>query len=274
MTNRINHLAQRLRNKESLIGIYYGYPAEGILETIGPGWDFVWIDGQHGQLSFDGALRAVRAASWLGLETVLRVPTHDPGLLAQYADTAPSAMMIPQVDSAEMASAVVRALRFPPQGNRSYGGRRVIDVHGHGYYRSYEPLIVAQIESRIGLENVKPIVEVDGIDGLFLGGDDLKLSLGLPIETSTAENDSLQVARCKIAQIAQAARKWSGTSIAVGDLPAHIEMGYQLLAIGSDAGFLRHGSRQALDEGRRILRKSLTEDSTERGRIQTASNAH
>ena len=72
MTSRKNHLAQGLRDNEPLLGVYYGYPAEGILETIGPGWDFVWIDGQHGQFSFDGALRAVRTASGLGLETSFR----------------------------------------------------------------------------------------------------------------------------------------------------------------------------------------------------------
>ncbi|QDT00403.1 HpcH/HpaI aldolase family protein [Adhaeretor mobilis] len=272
MTSRTNQLSERLRNKEPLLGFYYGYPAEGILETIGPGWDFVWIDGQHGQLSFGDALSAVRAASWLGLETVLRVPTHDPGLLSQYADTAPSAMMIPQVDSAEMATAIVRALRFPPQGNRSYGGRRVIDVNGHDYYRSSEPLIMAQIESRIGLKNVEQIVAVDGIDGLFFGCDDFKLSLGLPIETCAAENESIQIARGNTARAAQSADKWSGTSIGVSELSAHLDMGYQLLAIGSDVGFLRQGSRQALNEGRSILHKSSAEESADGDRVQTASN--
>lgn len=264
MTSSKNRLAQRLRNKDHLLGIYYGYPAEGILETIGPGWDFVWIDGQHGQFSFESALHAVRAASWLGLETVLRVPTHDPGLLAQYADTAPSAIMIPQVDSEEMAKAIVRALRFAPNGKRSYGGRRPIDVHGHDYYRSCEPLILVQIETRAGLDNVQRIAGVNGVDGLFLGCDDLKLSLGLPIETCAAENDLLQAARLETARCAQAAGKWSGTSIDVSELSSHIKMGYQLLAVGSDVGFLRQGSRQALDVGRRVLKGSATGESAVR----------
>jgi 2-keto-3-deoxy-L-rhamnonate aldolase RhmA len=158
-----NRLAHLLQERRALLGVTHCYAAEGILETIATGWDFVWIDGQHGQFNFESALRAVRIASGMGLETVLRVPTHDPGLLGLYADTGASALMIPLVDSPQMAAEVVRALRFPPHGNRSFGGRRVIDAHGRDYCRTREPLVVAQIESADGVKN-----------------DDMKLHLAFP----------------------------------------------------------------------------------------------
>ena len=247
-----NRLATLLQAGAPLLGLYHGYSAEGILETIGPGWDFIWIDGQHGQFSIDGALRAVRTASAIGSETMLRVPTHDAGLLAQYADTAASAIMVPQVDSAEMAARAVRALRFPPLGNRSFGGRRAVDAHGRDYYRSREPLIVAQIESKQAWENVEQIAAVDGIDVLFFGADDMKLSLGMPIETPLGESEVLLRAQRETAAAARAAGKWCGTGIVeASSVPAMFEKSYQMLVIGADVRFLRMGAKQCLEDGQR-----------------------
>lgn len=249
-----NTFSRRLREGDALLGLYNGYPAEGILEAIGPGWDFVWIDGQHGQFSVESALRAVRTASALKLETVLRAPSHDPGLLGQYADTNASAVMIPQVDTRATAAAVVAALRFPPRGKRSFGGRRPIDVHGRDYYLSCEPAVIVQIESREGLENVDSIATTDGVDALFFGGDDMKLSLGLPVNTVIHESDLLVEAQRSVAAAARAAGKACGVPVAnPDDLRDALGLGYRLLACGGDIGFLRTGSRQALEQSRRVL---------------------
>jgi 4-hydroxy-2-oxoheptanedioate aldolase len=258
-------LATRLRNGEALLGLANCYPAEGILETIGRGWDFVWIDGQHGQFSWENALRGVQVASGLGLESVLRVPTHDAGLLGLYADTAAAALMIPMVDTAAMAAEIVHALRFPPLGSRSFGGRRVIDVHGRDYHRSREPLVVAQIESASGLKHVEAIAAVEGVDVLFFGADDMKLHLGISMDTPLRESEELLAAQQAMAQAAQAAGKWSGcVAIDPRDLKIALEQGCRLIAAGADVRFLRVGSQQALEEGRRIVSQvaSSTNSST------------
>jgi 2-keto-3-deoxy-L-rhamnonate aldolase RhmA len=249
-----NRLANLLQERKVLLGVTHCYAAEGILETIASGWDFVWIDGQHGQFDIESALRAVRAASGMGLETVLRVPTHDPGLLGLYADTGTSALMIPLVDTPTMAADVVRALRFPPHGNRSFGGRRVIDVHGRDYCRTREPLVVAQIESASGLKNVEAIAAVEGVHVLFFGADDMKLHLGVPLDTPLRESETLLAAQRATAEASRSAGKWCGCVAAdPRDLKSALEQGYQLVAVGADVRFLRNGSRQALEEGRRVV---------------------
>ncbi len=257
MTKTSNQrLPALLKEGRPLLGLYHAFSAEGVLELIGPGWDFIWIDGQHGQFSIDSAMRAVRTASFLGLETVLRVPSHDAGLLGQYADTAASALMIPQVDTPQAAAAVVEALRFPPQGKRSFGGRRPVDLHGRDYYLSCEPAVVAQIESREGLENAGRIAETDGVDALFFGADDLKLSLGLPVNTPLHESEVLVNARREVADAARAAGKSCGLPVAdPGELREALELGYRLISCGGDVGFLRTGSRRGLEESRRVADK-------------------
>jgi 4-hydroxy-2-oxoheptanedioate aldolase len=249
-----NRLTETLRAGRVMIGIYHGYPAESILETIGSGWDFVWIDAQHGQFSIDSALRSVRTTSQVGLESVLRVPSHDAGLLGLYADTAASAIMAPQVDSEEQARAIVEALRFPPKGHRSFGGRRPVDVHGRQYFLEHEPAIIAQIESASALEVVDEIARVDGIDGLFFGADDMKLSMGLGIEATIADDDQLQEAQRSIADAALAAGKWCGMPAAdEHTFRLAVGLGYQLLSCGGDVLFLRNGARQALERSKQML---------------------
>jgi 4-hydroxy-2-oxoheptanedioate aldolase len=253
MSTEQNPLSQRLDEKAVLVGLCHTYPAEAILETIGSGWDFVWIDGQHGQLSWDYILRAVRTASRLELPAVVRVPTHDPGWLGMYADTAADAVMVPMVNSASEARNVVQALRFPPAGQRSFGGRRPIDLHSRGYFRTHEPLVIVQIETSAGLANVKQIAEVEGVDALFFGADDIKLQMGIPIDTPVAESGPLREAQQQVADAARDAGKVCGCVAEARALATVAKLGYQLVAAGADVGFLRTGSRQALDEARRSL---------------------
>lgn len=86
---RVNRLMDRLRAGQMVAGLVNTYPASGIIEGMCSGWDFVWIDGQHGQISYEAALHAVQAARATGVDAILRVPGHEPGILGQYADLAP-----------------------------------------------------------------------------------------------------------------------------------------------------------------------------------------
>ncbi len=151
-----------------------------LIETIGPMWDFLWIDGQHGPFSYDSALTAVRTTDLVGTDSLLRVPGQEHSLLGLYADMLPSAMMVPVVNTPEQAKAVVDATRFPPLGNRSYGGRRPIDFLGRDYYMGEGLVLVLQIETPEAVENAAAIAALEGVDALFLGADDLKIQLGVP----------------------------------------------------------------------------------------------
>jgi 2-keto-3-deoxy-L-rhamnonate aldolase RhmA len=107
------------------------------------------------------------------------------------------------------------------------------------------------------LDEVERIAAVDGIDIIFPGMDDLKLSFGLPLDSAIATTEPLAAARRKIAVAARNADKWAGCGIVD---PAHLlswaGLGYQLVAIASDVGFLRTGARKALEGARSSLTKS------------------
>ena len=250
-------LRQRLESGEVLLGVANGYPCPAIIETIGRGWDFVWIDSQHGQYFHDAAIHAVRAADAAGVDTLLRVPCQEPGMMGLYMDMLPSALMVPMVNTAEQAAAVVDAVRFPPLGNRSFGGRRPIDYLGRSYYQGPGPVVVVQIETPQAVENAEEIIALEGVDGLLLGPDDLKIQLGLPIDTPWLESAPLRDAMRHVAEAARNAGKYAG-GIAPSQeaLRETIEMGFQLVVGGGDVPFLRAAAQERLAALREVLRST------------------
>lgn len=249
---RPNIMFDRLRKGEVLLGLCNMYPAAGIIEGMCAGWDFVWIDGQHGELSYDSILHAMHASGTARIETLVRVPSQEGGVLGMYADLAPSAIMVPMVNNVEEAKRVVYGLRFPPLGERSYGGRRVIDLDGRDFYRERELLVVAQVETLESVSNVDAIINTNGIDALFFGPDDMKVRMGLPINTAINENDQLRNAMQKTVDACRKAGKIAGC---VGATPAAAkmaaEMGYQILIGGGDIAFLRVAAADRLVELRK-----------------------
>ena len=234
---------QRLKNDECMIGLAINYPAAGIIETIGRIWDFLWLDGQHGQISQDQMLSLVRTADMVGVDSLVRVPGRETGIVGPYADMIPSALMIPMINTPEDAAAAVDAAKFPPLGSRSFGGRRPIDMMDRHYYRGKEPVLVAQIETPQALENIRAIAQTDGIELLMLGPDDLKTNLGLAINSPLLETPALLDALKKVAEAAHDTGKLAACIAPTPEMTQHaLGLGYRLFIGGADFLFLRDGS--------------------------------
>jgi 4-hydroxy-2-oxoheptanedioate aldolase len=247
-------MRNRLADGDVLLGLANTYPSAAIIESVGALWDFVWIDGQHGQFTFDNVLASVRTADLVGVASVLRVPSPEYGVIGLYADTLPAAVMAPLVSNARMAAAVIDALRFPPLGNRSFGGRRPIDVVGRRYHETHEPVSIVQIETPEAVEKAAEIAGVDGVDVLFLGVEDLKIRLGLPIETSVLESEQLLKAMAAVAQATKRVGKAAGCLAMQPELfRQSVKLGYQLIVGGSDRSMLHDGSQQRIKAFRDLL---------------------
>jgi 2-keto-3-deoxy-L-rhamnonate aldolase RhmA len=185
--------------------------------------------------------------------SLVRVPGHEYGILGPIADLDPTAIMVPMVNTLEQAQEVVRGLRFPPLGERSFGGRRMIDHHGREYYHTRELMVVAQIETLEAVENAEKIAAVDGIDALFFSPDDMKVGMGLPINTVPAEHPRLREAMEHTARAARAAGKAvAGVAVSPEAVQAARSMGYQMFAAGADVAFLRMAAAARLAELRDV----------------------
>ena len=237
---RPNILFDQLRDGKVSLGLALMYKDAGLVEGMyREGWDWIWIDGQHGQLSYDGCLAAVRASEAVGLETIVRAPGHEYGIIGPMLDLAPSGIMIPMVNNAEEARNIVNATRFPPLGNRSYGGRRVYDMDGTDYYKEREMIVIAQIETVEAVKNAEEIINTDGIDLLLFSADDMRIQMGLPVTSAIDENPELWEAMVKVAKVAKDAGKFSGcAAFNASWLQKVVALGYQLIIGGSDIYFI------------------------------------
>ena len=244
---------QKLKSGQVVLGVSITYPAPGMLEIFGAGWDWTWIDGQHGQLDYRTILECVRVSDAMGLAPVVRVPGHEYGIIGPMIDLRPSGIMVPMVDTAEQARQVVKAARFPPLGKRSYGGRRIRDLEGVDYFRTAntEMLVLAQIETPEAVAHAEAIAATPGVDALFLGADDLKIRLGLPGTLSVTDSDALIRAMEQTSRAAKNTGKFAGcVALNVPTLSLAISQGYRIIAGGGDVPFFREVAGKKLKEFR------------------------
>lgn len=120
-------IRQLLLGNVSRLGLMMTYPAPGIVERIGADWDWIWIDGQHGQFGYSELLAMVRAADLVQRPSLVRVPSLDAGTIGQVLDIGADGVIIPCINMVAQAEVAVQAAKFAPMGERSYGGRRLAD---------------------------------------------------------------------------------------------------------------------------------------------------
>jgi len=162
------------------------------------------------------------------------------------------------VNTAEDARAIVQSAHFPPLGNRSFGGRRVIDLRGRDYATDTEnhPLVIAQIETMEAMENIGRIGAVEGIDVLFFGPDDIKLSSSIQINTPIHSPEVAPLVR-KFAASCKDCGKHSMTIAATDEaLSLVLQIGIDIIVVTADVLMVAEVSAAAVDMINRA-RKSL-----------------
>lgn len=253
-----NTLKTRLKccAQEMLIGSLVSVPSPEVAEIMARvGFDYLWIDVEHGPADFVAAQHMIQATGDR-CASLIRVPDKDEVWLKKALDTGCDGVIVPQIQSAEEAKAVVDACLYPPEGRRSVGITR---AHAYGMaFQDYVEtankhlLIVLQVEHVAGVRHIEAIVQVPGIDVILVGPYDLSGSLNL---LGQVDHPTVQE---HIAVVRQAcAEAGVTTGIFVADVPAAkraIDQGFQLIALGMDAAFLWQGAGEALKEVRKNLR--------------------
>ena len=177
-----------LAERRPLLGLFINFAAPAIVEMAGYiGYDFVFIDAEHGPQDCETCEHMVRAAESAGIVPIIRLPYPEPNLINRYLDTGAMGVLVPHVSSAEVARAVVDAARYYPQGHRGAGARTRAGDFGftrsgadYAAWANAETLVLGILEDD-GLDaNLPEILKVEGFDGFVIGPSDLAQSLGLP----------------------------------------------------------------------------------------------
>lgn len=250
-----------------LLGMGVMYPSVGALERIGPDWDWIWLDAQHGDLDYRDVMSLIRAANLIGRPVLVRVPAHDAAWIGKVLDGGAAGVIIPMVESVAEAQALVRAAKFPPLGNRSYGGRRIIDCLGRGYYRTanQDTLLILQVESKEMVAKVGELVAIEGVDGIFLGPDDLLVRDGQDVDTP---KNPASLGK-QYETVVEACRRHGKLSMGHATTDASQAMarqyGYDLVIGGGDVAFLASGSKTAVGKLRAYLNTPALADESRGG---------
>lgn len=149
------------------------------------GFDAVWLEGEHGNVTWDRIGDLGRAAELWGMAALLRVRTLDPTLIVRGLSLGAHGIVIPQVTTADEAGVAVAASRFAPEGRRGVTrGRRSYrpaDADGpddHFAAENANAVVVVQLEDPEGLSNIDQITAVEGLDVVFVAPNDLAQSMG------------------------------------------------------------------------------------------------
>lgn len=240
-----NSLKARLAAGETLFGCWVGMTSAYAAEIVGhAGFDWVLIDGEHAPNDLPSLVSQVQVLDPMPPEVVVRLPMAEPWLIKQVLDAGVRNLLIPMVNSADDARAIVRAMRYPPRGMRGVGhalGRASRFGLDAAYQETADDglCLVVQIESGAAVDALDDILAVDGVDAAFVGPADLGADMGLD-QGSEALNRVVETTLRRI----RASGKPAGI-IALDDsvIARHLNDGASLVAVAVDVLTLSHGLR-------------------------------
>src|ERR1700730_211428 len=182
-------LRRRLLGGDTLYGLVIKPPAPAPVEMCAAaGFDFAFIDGEHGSGETLEWEHHVRAAESFGMPAVVRVGSHQPAEILGALDIGAAGIIVPHVNTKSEAEAIVRAAHYPPIGRRGLatttraGRHAFCHLKEHLRFAEENTLIVVQVEDPEAIEHVEEIASVPYVDCLFIGPTDLSLGLGYPGE--------------------------------------------------------------------------------------------
>jgi 4-hydroxy-2-oxoheptanedioate aldolase len=218
----------------------------------GAGWDSVTLDAQHG-LYDDRSIRdCLHALADKSPRRLVRVPWNDPAQLMRALDLGADGVIAPMIDSVAEAEALAMACWYPPRGRRSFGPGLAAIRAGSRPYEAYaaDIQVWAMIETRGGFDAVEAIAAVDGVTGLFVGPNDLALSLGLP-SGSNREEPQMLAAFERIVAAARAAGKQSGIFCTKSAYARRMaDLGFDLVTVAGDSALMQAAAEAAVAQMR------------------------
>jgi 4-hydroxy-2-oxoheptanedioate aldolase len=245
-------LARRLRAGDQIVCGWVGMPDPLIAESVSrTGFDAVLLEAQHGLHDTGSLMRSIAAIAFAGVPALVRIPVADNATASRVLDMGAEGIVAPMVNSAADARALVAATKYPPVGERSWGPSRAMALRGTQQQQHLEAenatsVIFAMIETREALDAVDQIAAVDGIDGLFLGPNDLSLTLSRGAQLAPSDS-SLSGPFGRIAEAARKAGKIPAVYAATPERGRYFRsLGFQFIALGSDQAYLANGAKAML----------------------------
>ena len=223
------------------------------------GFDWLFLDMEHGTMSLDACAQISAAALDAGIAPIARVPNGQYSIATRALDNGAMGIVMPHVDSAAEAREVVERLKYPPVGHRSVGGwgphyqLQTLSTGDAVTALNAANLTVVMLETPVAIANAAEIAAVPGVDVLLIGSNDLCAEMGIPGDFGS---DRLAGAYATMISACQQYGKFPGMAGIYNEaiMPRYIGMGARFILSGQDASFMLAGAQARTG----FLRKTLS----------------
>lgn len=242
-----NVFKQALASRTRQIGCWMCFAEASAAEMMGTaGFDWLVIDGEHAPNDIPLIRDQLAALSGSASAPVVRLPCDETWMIKQALDVGAQTLLIPMVETAEQAAAIVKASRYPPDGIRGMGATaarasRFGEITDYAVSANSEIAIIVQVETVRGMQNIDAIASTEGVDGVFIGPADLSADMGFPGNSAAPE---VVAEMQRAADAITGAGKSAGTlALADNTAEAYFDMGYTFVAVGIDVVMLIQQAR-------------------------------
>ena len=244
-------LKKRLEKRQVTVGAWITMSDPAVAEIMASaGFDWLAVDMEHSALSFDQAQNLIRTVELSGVPPLVRVMKNDPDLIKRFMDAGAHGVIVPHVNTKQDAERAVSAVKYPPMGTRGVGLARgqkySLDLDSYLAWNRAESIVIVQIEHIEAVENLREIMDVEGVDGFIVGRYDLSGSLGKP---GAFDDPEVKDALKRIGRIAKEEGYLYGEHSVTTDpneVVRKIEDGCSFIGFGVDFLFLGESCRKGL----------------------------
>ena len=238
----------RLRQRQTLLGTIVSSTDPAMAEVLAEcGFDWLFIDAEHGPHETTDLLPVLRAVDHR-IPCVVRVPAPEEIPIKKALDIGAAGIIAPQTNTVEQVESVVRFCRYSPQGSRGVGLARATKygLRLTEYVGSANDLVsvIVQAEHIDAVENIESIVNVKGVDAVFIGPYDLSASMGKMGEvTAPSVIEAIDHVTCVCDAAGMPLGIFGATAQSV---KPYVDRGYSLIASGVDVLMMAHAAKRML----------------------------
>lgn len=250
-----NRAKELLQGGKPAFGVLIQLPSAPVAEVLArAGFDWLWIDMEHGPLSLETVYSMIQATSGTETVPIVRVPWNLHWLAKPVLDMGAMGIIMPLVTTKEEATQAVKALRYPPEGVRGFGPslaalRWGLSVPEYVKIANHEIMAILLIEHIDAVDRIEEILSVPGVDLVMIGPFDLSGSMGL---LGQVKHPKVEEAVDKVLADAKNAKVPAGIlALTPDDITRRLQQGFQFLIVGTDTGFLTAGAKSILGQIRR-----------------------
>ncbi len=253
----IDNITKKIAAKQPVIGTHVKWGSSTVVDILArSGFDYIWIDGEHGAMNLETVYNHVRAAQMNGVAVFYRILQSDPALCKPVLEMGVDGIIFPMILNGKQAEKAVKSVLYPPDGMRGFGPGMIND-YGHMPLEEYLPKSkkiwkIIQIEDVEAVENIDEILAVPGVDAIIVGMYDLSGSMGI---LAQLQHPALLEKLDYIAKKCKAAGIPFGSSISYDEtlLTQWFARGANFMTIGGDQDFVVEGSHHAVQGASQIF---------------------